>query len=162
MRKHMLVDTLISQICDRYPPTLRVDLAFRDGAFGIYTNSRDIVELLSTEYGSMVSHGARTSRILTILDTPPFQLDRDVLKLANGGSIAVGACELDLLDGGVERDIQTGILYLISNDRDVIIGPCAREHDEVIDFVFNRYQAWVTAHTSRRRSRPRCGPSAYR
>ncbi|NOT02471.1 MAG: HprK-related kinase B [Phycisphaerales bacterium] len=143
MAEHKLVQTLADDVRTRFPTDHTLDLKFEDCSMRVHGNSAALIDRLREYYGRFVTREPGRQFQIAVLESPALPVDIDFNPVSRRDLRAALKEEIaDLPDGRIIRKSRTGMVFLIGDDVHVAIGPCARNPNQVVNFIDNRFIEW--------------------
>jgi len=118
---------------------LKLDMA--GCVIAVESNSADLVDYLKVYFEPfLASDGAEPSALVTALEMPPPEFPYEfTVKKPDPGKTKIKEEWLDLADGRVVRKRLTGMVFAFGHGRNLAVGPCLENPNQVVNFINNRF-----------------------
>jgi len=119
---------------------LSLHLDFGDCTVEVRSNSAPLVELLQAYFGIFVVAKRSVDILVTAMETAerevPYQL---VTKEPDPGKTKIKEEYADVPGGRIVRKRLTGMVFLFGQGRNLAVGPCVANANQIVNFINNRY-----------------------
>ena len=117
-----------------------LNLAMGDSTFKIFSNSRLLLDTLSSYFSHIVANTVRGSSVIYVIEHPGFNLDIPFSSWGNTYDESEKSVSVyDLEDGRLVYQAASRMLFLQSDEFRIALGPCEENPNLVIDFILNQY-----------------------
>lgn len=118
---------------------LRVDMA--GCVIEVETNSKELAETLEGYFKPFLTGGGSDPvSLVTALEMPPPTFPYEfTVKQPDPGKTKIKEEYLDLEDGRIVRKRLTGMVFVFGGGRNLAVGPCLENPNQVVNFVNNRF-----------------------
>jgi len=115
-------------------------LDFGDCGVELRSNSQALVDELRTYFGVFVVAPRRSEIIVTALETPEREVPLELAAKAPApGKTKIKEEFADVPGGRVVRKRQTGMVFLFGQGKNLAVGPCGANVNQIVNFINNRY-----------------------
>ncbi len=144
MTNQVLVQPLARSFMDQYPVTGSLDLRMGDFCLRIEVNHEPLLQRLRQYFRAFLSAEELPEHRLIALEAAEPDLGVEFLDWKRDpGKVGRKDSYHDTLDGRIVRKVRTGMQYLLGENLRLVIGPCWKNANQVINFVNSQYQAWL-------------------
>jgi HprK-related kinase B len=120
------------------PHSLFLDLG--DCRIEVRSNSRELLTELDAYFGGFVAAPGPAEVSVTALEGPPPSIPLDLsAKAPDPGKSKVKEEYADVPGGRLVRKTLTGMVFLFGQGRNLALGPCLKNANQVVNFINNRY-----------------------
>jgi HprK-related kinase B len=120
------------------PHTLFLDLG--DCRIEVRSNSEPLLAELDAYFGGFVAAPGPADVCVTALEGPAPSIPLDLTaKAPDPGKSKVKEEYVDVPGGRLVRKLLTGMVFLFGHGRNLAIGPCLKNANQVVNFINNRY-----------------------
>lgn len=130
-----LADALIAE----HAPAHHLRLRFDDLTIDVQSNAEQLVAFLAHYYRRYVDNAATPSMTVTAIETLPPALETPFTIQKRPPGKMLKEEFLDLPDGRIVRKIRTSMMFLIGGRRQVAVGPCFTNRNQIINFIDSRF-----------------------
>jgi len=133
-------DALTTRFLGNYPCPHVLPLAF--GGFGVdvTTNDEALIAWLRNYYKDFRRSAGPAHCLVTAIECAPQELPLDyALKDPEPGKSKIKEQWADLLNGRVVRKRLTGMVFMFGVGRNLALGPCRENPNQVVNFINNRF-----------------------
>lgn len=136
----------ISEIRDSYPATLPVQLGFNGVNILVQTNDSRLCKILNEYFSEFVAGpGSRfhPSAIISAHEAPAPDISGTFTeKQPDPGKNKIKEEYIDCEDGRIVRKRLTGMVLAFSGQKNMAVGPCVANANQVVNFINNRLIAY--------------------
>ncbi len=134
------MDDVFQKHLHAHPADHRVRLQFGGVRVDVHTNSTALLDRLWAYYEDFVVRNGTPLILITAIDMPPLHLDVPLkTKPPDPGKTKIKEAYADLTDGRLVRKRLTGMLFGFGGNRNIAMGPCVENDNQVVNFINNRY-----------------------
>ncbi|MEW6260793.1 MAG: HprK-related kinase B [Thermodesulfobacteriota bacterium] len=135
---------LVEQLRRLYPVSDRLLLCFGDCIVEVHTNDVDLCKGLAAYFQSFVLASGNPHVSISVHETVAVDIDFPLKpNMPDPGKTRIKEEYADLLDGRIVRKRLTGMVFVFGGDNHLAIGPCRKNLNQVVNFINNRYIAWL-------------------
>ncbi|MFP4472669.1 MAG: HprK-related kinase B [Candidatus Omnitrophota bacterium] len=123
--------------------TITFQLNFDGCIIEVRTNDRCLAEQLQNYFALFQDRQHQAHYVVHAVQQPewdPGLVFEERPREVPGKKIKEAVC--DLSDGRAVRKIQTGMIMVMTGNRNAVVGPCRQNINQVINFINNRYIEW--------------------
>lgn len=131
-------------LISRCPLDSRFCLRFGEARLEVVTNSSSLAGQLKNYFGNFLvsTNGTSDMRVVAIED-PEYCRDYPMqIKPPDPGKVKIKEEYIDLADGRIVKKRLTGMFFYFGGERNIAVGPCEENANQVINFINNRYIQW--------------------
>ena len=140
MTLSMTVDDIVAQHLAAQPAKHRVKLQFGGLRLDVLTNSAALQDKLLAYYRDFMGRDHDPVIEITALETPPLDLNIPLtVKEPDPGKTKIKEEYAELADGRIVKKRLTGMVFVFGGDRNVAMGPCVSNDNQVVNFINNRF-----------------------
>jgi len=134
------IEPLIDRYAAQYPPVHAFTLALGGWRAAVRSNSRELIVELKDYFRDFLAPDGPTPCEVTALETPPQDLGLDYhVKEPDPGKTKIKEEFAELADGRAVRKRLTGMVFLFGEGRNLALGPCLDNPNQVVNFINNRF-----------------------
>ncbi|MBI5179732.1 MAG: HprK-related kinase B [Nitrospinae bacterium] len=122
-----------------------LNLDFGGCLIEVRSNSHQLVDILADYYANFLNKGSGGNAdiiVHAIEGNPPEGGLKYTLKAPEPGKAKIKEEYVDFPDGRIVRKRLTGMVFMFGQQRNVAIGPCITNNNQVINFINSRYIQW--------------------
>lgn len=144
---HFESNTTVSDVTrlvrEQFPTAGSLNLRFGDCGIRVTANQPDILRELSVYFSPFVTSVPGADVMISVHQgqIPGFE-GAFTIKQPDPGKTKIKEAYLDLADGRVVHKRLTGMLFVFGEGRNVAVGPCLDNLNQVVNFINNRYIEW--------------------
>lgn len=141
MSRHgYVMGTLAEMLGGDAPAPLSLFLDLGDCRIEVRSNSKALLADLDEYFGGFVAAPGGCDVLVTALEGPAPEIPLDLAaKAPDPGKSKVKEEFADVPGGRLVRKALTGMVFLFGHGRNLAIGPCLRNSNQVVNFINNRY-----------------------
>ena len=131
---------LMASLAGHVPCPHRLALAFGGFSLDLRTNSEPLILWLARYYKDFLRPGGQAHCEILAVQSQPRELGLAyAIKAPESGKSTIKEEFIDLQDGRVVHKRLTGMLFLFGQGRNLALGPCLENPNQVVNFVNNRF-----------------------
>jgi len=144
---HFFRDSTIIEVSDairdHFPTSVYLNLRFGDCNIRVNANHPEIIRELSVYFSPFVTSAVNHQIVITVHQgaAPSFE-GAYTVKQPDPGKTKIKEEFIDLQDGRVVNKRLTGMLFAFGRGRNIAVGPCLENLNQVVNFINNRYIEW--------------------
>jgi HprK-related kinase B len=140
---HRSIADWVADLRGKYPPIRSFDLAIEGCPIRVDSNSPELVARLNRYYEDYVAAEQRPPHVhVTLLNAPAPETPLEFAIYPPEPGKRVKDEYVDWADGRILRKRLTGMLFLFGAGRNLAIGQCLVNGNQVINFISNRFMQW--------------------
>jgi HprK-related kinase B len=134
---------LVRRIRDGYPVKDVVHLQFGNCGIRVQSNSGRVISELRQYFSAFVSQPTAADRIVSVhqADDASVVLPFNI-RQPNPKKTRIKEEFADIPGGRIVRKKLTGMVFIFGGNDHVVIGPCLKNMNQVVNFINNRYIEW--------------------
>ena len=134
---------LVRRIRDHYPVTDDVHIQFGNCGILIQSNSGLVITELKQYFSAFVGHPVAADRIVSVHQADDVCVDLPfTVRDPDPGKTRIKEEFVDIQGGRIVRKRLTGMVFVFGGNDHVVIGPCLKNLNQVVNFINNRYIEW--------------------
>lgn len=134
---------LVRRIRDVYPVTNDVHLQFGNCRIQILSNSDSVISELEQYFSAFVSQPAAADRIISVHQADDVSVNLPfTVRQPDPGKTKIKEEYVDIPGGRIVRKRLTGMVFVFGGNDHVVVGPCLKNLNQVVNFINNRYIEW--------------------
>jgi len=138
----MNIETLVSEIRQKWPASERLYLKFSDKVLKVESNSPILHAGLCKYFSGFVVDEAPHALTITAHEAPePDLAVKFTIKKPDAGKVKIKEEYADIQGGRIVRKRLTGMNFIFGGGLHLAIGPCIENTNQVINFINNRFIA---------------------
>lgn len=130
---------------DQFSATFQLHLMFGDCRIDVVTNSIALDKDLTNYFKPFIARDEKTAPHMVIHayegSSPDWEFDYTI-KQPDPGKTKIKEEFVDFSDGRLVRKRLTGMVFLFGGGRNLAVGPCVQNSNQVINFINNRFMEW--------------------
>jgi len=139
-----MLQPTIDELLDRYRPIERLAFRFGRCRIRLFSNSEPLMVALKRYFRTFLDSGERCDIDVFALEAIPPEIEAELtIKPPDPGKTKIKEEFRRFPDGMWVRKRLTGMVFLFGNGRNLAIGPCLKNDNQVINFIINRYIQWI-------------------
>ncbi len=136
----LTMDEIVSKNLKAQSAKHRVRLDFGGVRLDVLTNSAALQDKLLAYYRDFIARDHEPIIEITAIETTPPDIHIPLtIKEPDPGKTKIKEEYADLADGRIVRKRLTGMVFVFGGDRNVAIGPCVSNDNQVVNFINNRF-----------------------
>ncbi len=154
---------IFHKITENQPLIHDLMLRFEFMNIHVKANRIDIINELEHYFRPFVTYGGAAADItVTVIESTSPEFDCEfIIKQPDPGKTKIKEEFCELPDGRIVKKRLTGMYFIFGNDVNVAVGPCLKNHNQVVNFINNRFighklqQGWLLGHAAAVKNRRR-------
>lgn len=140
MTLSLAIDDILAAHLKYQPADHRVKLQFGGIRMDVHTNSAALEDKLLDYFRDFIGQKGEPILEITAIETAPLNLDVPLtIKEPDPGKTKIKEEYADLTDGRIVRKRLTGMVFVFGGERNLAIGPCVDNDNQVVNFINNRF-----------------------
>ena len=140
MTLSLAIDDIVAAHLTYQPADYLVKLHFGGIRMDVHTNSAALEDKLLDYFRDFMGETGEPVIEITAIETTPLNVDFPLnVKRPDPGKTKIKEEYADLTDGRIVRKRLTGMVFVFGGERNIAMGPCVDNDNQVINFINNRF-----------------------
>ncbi len=137
------INRMTERVLAAHPPLHSVSLQFEQCHVRVNSNDGELVEKLRAYYEGFVAPAAAPTAVVNVIEaSPPVVQCAFTPQPPKPDKTELKEEFHDVSDGRIVRKVRTGMMFFYNARTHLVVGPCKRNLNQVINFVNQQHIAW--------------------
>lgn len=143
----MIKDTIkatINGLIELHKPSHRLDLKFGQCRIRVHVNQNLLIDQLKRYFSAFLFNNVENDIEIIAIETLPLKVLHPLtVKQPDPGKDKIKEEYLDFDDGRLVRKKLTDMVFFFGSGKNLAIGPCLKNDNQVVNFIINRFIQWI-------------------